>query len=237
MTKSEHLGTGPATPVERINDNLREHVQRLDEWHHKELAEQLYVWADRFNRDFDLKIETPAIQIQSIRSAYGTFRRNRNGFGLQHEITLNTKHLDRPLADILRTLLHELVHEWQQIHGKPSSSNYHNKEFRQEARSFGLVVGPWGHNLGVVPGPFTQLLESHRIDTGALAAPGKAQPPVRRGTSKMKKWSCACTNVRAAVELNAECLSCGHQFELTESAPARQALRLNTKAGSSRSNQ
>jgi hypothetical protein len=33
-----------------------------------------------------------------------------------------------------------------------------------------------------------------------------------KGDSKMRKWSCQCTNVRCAVELRAQCNKCGHAF-------------------------
>lgn len=127
---------------------------------------------------------------------------------------LNTKHLNRPVADLLATLLHELLHEWQELHGKPSSSKYHNVEFRQKAESFGLVIDKWGHNVAVVPGPFTELLARYGVDpTSVLKIP--PEPARTPEASKMKKCSCRCTNVRCAVELHATCLSCGAAFERT----------------------
>jgi hypothetical protein len=36
-----------------------------------------------------------------------------------------------------------------------------------------------------------------------------------KGKSKLKKWSCGCTNIRVAVRsLEAKCLKCGNKFEI-----------------------
>lgn len=59
--------------------------------------------------------------------------RAANGFGLDDEVVLNTRHLDRPMAEVLRTLLHEMLHQWQQRLGTPGKNNYHNQEYRDKA--------------------------------------------------------------------------------------------------------
>ena len=151
----------------------------------------------------------------------GSYQPGRNGFGLRHEITLNTRHLDRPLAEQLGTLLHEMIHEWQTLYGKSGSGNYHNRQFRQKARLYGLIVDERGHHLGVEMGRFTLLLAQFGVDMAKLRIPEEEpllKPRMRRGDSKLKKWSCGCTNVRCAVALAARCLECGNDFQ--EAAPA-----------------
>ena len=44
----------------------------------------------------------------------------------------------------------------------------------------------------------------------------KEQGSKVKAPTKMKKWSCGCTNVRCAVELDAYCKKCVNYFELQE---------------------
>ena len=179
-------------------------------------------WGDRFNQVFRLGLRTPAIRLEPIsRQRLGTYRYGRNGFGIRDEITLNSKYMDRPLAEQLATLLHELLHEWQSLYGKPGRRHYHNREFQQKACLYGLLVDARGHHLGIEAGRFTILLAQHGVDASVLPFPDPDTPTARRkrrGDSKLKKWTCGCTNVRCAVELAAHCERCGNRFQ--EAAPA-----------------
>lgn len=200
---------------EPINDELKQHALGVSDWAYARHVQVLHEWADRFNSRLELHVETPAIALDRLRgNVMGSYRRDRNSFGLHHEITVNTRHLQLPLAETLDTLLHELIHEWQLLHGYPGAGNYHNKQFRAKALSFGLLVDEWGRSLGVIPGAFTQLLEEFGVDTTTL--PPISEEPIRvrpRGESKLKKWTCGCTNIWAAVLVNASCLFCGQRFE------------------------
>ena len=211
---------------EAINQELRQHALELNDWEYRDHIRLLHEWRDRFNQQFDLDLRTPAIRIQQLsRNRFGTYHPGRNGFGLGHEITLNSRYLDRPLADQLRTLLHELIHEWQSLYGKSGLNNYHNRQFQQKASIYGLLVDSRGHNLGVEPGRFTRLLIEHGVDVSSLESPGEpGETPFKTllggGDSKLRKWSCGCTNVRCAVELAARCERCGNPFR--EAPPAWQ---------------
>jgi len=198
-----------------INNVLKEHAASIEDWRYHEFVQFLHEWADRFNRELGLDIKTPAIQIARIRVwALGHYRYGRNGFGLRHQVTFNLRHLERPVADLLETLLHELLHEWQELCGKPGKGNYHNRQFREKARSYGLLVDHRGRSLGIQAGPFTKLLAQHSVDAFVLPPPqGEFARSRPIGKSKLKKWSCGCTNVRAAVEVEALCLKCGAPFQ------------------------
>jgi hypothetical protein len=217
---NQNIGT------EEINEELRQHAVELHDWEYREHIRLLHEWRERFNDVFDLGLRTPAIRIEQIsHRRLGTYRYGRNGFGLGHEITINSLYLDRPLADQLSTLLHELFHEWQAVYGKPGKNNYHNRQFQQKAWLYGLVVNARGWHLRVEPGRFTKLLAQHGVDLSSLDAPSSSEqrPNVtrrltRHGDSKLKKWSCGCTNVRCAVELAALCRRCGNLFQ--EAPPA-----------------
>jgi hypothetical protein len=198
-----------------INDHIKQYATTIADWSYRELVEWLYTWADRFNMHFGLNITTPVIQIERLRRrAMGAYRNSGNGFGLAHEITFNEKYFDGSVVELLDTCLHELLHEWQALHGRPPSArsgNYHNREFRERAKALGLLVDERGRSGGIEPGPFMALLEAHGISIHH-AGPGALPKPTKPTGTKMMKWSCKCTNVRAAVELRAECLRCGAIF-------------------------
>lgn len=206
------------TPGEPINDTLKQHALAANDWIFQSASATLHEWAERFNAEFRLKLETPAISVQKIPArTYGTYRHGRNGLGVRHEITLNAGHLEQqPLAEQLATLLHELLHQWQEQYGKGGRHGYHNQQFRIMAKRFGLVVNDRGHHLGIEPGPFTQLLARHNVDMGTLLPPTEIPSFTKRprGSSKLKLWICTrgCTRVRCAVELEAKCLKCGVAF-------------------------
>jgi hypothetical protein len=97
---------------DNVNDALKRHVETLEGWDYAAIANLLYGWADRFNREFNLRIETPAIRIARLPKSLGLYRAGHNPLGLRHEITVSAKHLKRPLAETLDALLYELLHEW-----------------------------------------------------------------------------------------------------------------------------
>jgi len=203
--------------------SLRADSERISvpDWKHREIAHRLHEWAERFNLQFKLQIPLPAIRIEPIRvSKIGTYREGRNGLGIAHEVTFNSRYLNRSLAEMLQTLLHELLHLWQFLYGRPGRGNYHNMAFRRKAALYGLQIDERGHHIGVLPGLFTQLLLEHRVEISTLHfADEPAFPKMRtKGDSKLKKWTCGCTNVRCAVELIAKCGKCGQQFQETSSA-------------------
>lgn len=208
---------------EPINDELKQHGLAIDDWPDSEIHRVLHEWAERFNREFQLGIPTPAIRVDSISCRkFGTYLPGRNGFGLFHQITMNKHHLGRSLSEVLATLLHEQLHAWQDLYGKAGQHNYHNRAFRQKARLYGLIIDSRGHKLGVAMGRFTKLLEQHGVDISKLRLDGDFKNEPRRelgmprGNSTLKKWSCGCTNVRCAVQLAAQCLRCGNPFREAE---------------------
>ena len=123
------------------------------------------------------------------------------------------------MAQILSTLLHELLHLWQEHKGHPSLSSHHNAEFRALAAACGLIVGKSGCHSGYTSA-FTELMRRHGLSIAPLDAELSAAGARLWGTSKrplkMAKWSCHCTRVRCAVALDAWCRLCGAAFLLGE---------------------
>lgn len=206
-----------------INDVILEHENSTEAWEHSGIIKILSEWIERFNLEFKLKIVTPCVVIdkKSVR-VLGTYRYGFNGIGTRNEITINSKHLQRPLFDILETLLHEMLHQWQDMHGESSSGNYHNKEYQTKAIDLGITSDHWGHSLGIIKnGAFEKMLDSYGVSTeGALYYnPERPKKIIRgiTGNSKLKKWSCGCQNVWAGVkDFRAKCEVCLNRFVLVK---------------------
>ena len=102
---------------------------------------------DRLNdRFFESALSRPAITIQSTPGAHGHFTPydawDDSGIKLK-EINLGAESLDRPVPNIIATLMHEMVHYWCHIQGIKDTSRghtYHNKRFKDEAEKRGLLI-------------------------------------------------------------------------------------------------
>ncbi len=206
---------------ESINIAIMENEKNADDWLLNELAIKLYWWVDLFNIAFfkDQPVPIPAISFEKTKvNNLGHYVIGRNAFGIKENININRTHLNRPLWDILATLLHEMTHSWQATYGKPSISWFHNKEFQMKMLEFGIAINNKGNHIEI-GNPFVFLLKKHGVDfnndidiDGIIKIPPKVKP---KGKSKLKKWTCGCTNIRVAVkEFEAKCLKCGNKFEL-----------------------
>jgi hypothetical protein len=138
------------------------------------------------------------------------------------EVNITAENLARPVADIAATMVHEMVHVLNISQGvrDVSGHQYHNKAFRVAAEAALLEVQHVEGYGWAVTNPSAALksilgscsLSQDAFLTFRLARPTKTGPGPRGGSSKMKKWSCGCTNVRCAVELAATCEWCQNKF-------------------------
>lgn len=203
-------------------------IHNMD-FEHRDLARELHRWVGIFDREWKLELPSyPVLHFEPIRNAYATYAWFHGSIGTPDNITMNTALLDRPSAYIIRTLGHELLHLWQQYHGKPTSQrNHHNDEYVAKAKECGILIDATGCTSGHTEA-FAALIEKHGIDLPEFkpVEPGIVLPPTggiepkvygtrgkNGGGSKMKKWTCGCTNIRAAVQVTAMCLSCGNPFQ------------------------
>ena len=80
----------------------------------------------------------PAIPIRlshRMRRRLGELRASQNGTAV--EITISRRHLRRDgWGAVADTLLHEMVHQWQAVHGHPLD---HGREFRRKATEVGIA--------------------------------------------------------------------------------------------------
>lgn len=210
-----HLGDHSMSPdIYRV---LAAH-QQSEWWDLRDLATDLHRWQEIMGAEFKLAIPELALTLERLRSTrLGHFQPGHNGFGLRGEIAINRSYVGRQnYWRTLATLLHELLHAWQQAHGRPGLGNYHNRQFQAKALGYGLVVDRYGHTEFLPDSAFFRLLDRHGVSLPKL--PMTLQPEqAGQGSSKLKKWTCGCTNVRVAIpDFRARCLKpgCGNEFHL-----------------------
>lgn len=123
---------------------------------------------DFFNRElFSGELPACLITMQRHRNAKGYFcaemfeSRGEEDKHRIHEIAMNpTYFYERSDEDILSTLVHEMVHLWQQEKGKPSRGRYHNSEWADKMEDIGLIPSDTEEEGGARTGPRM----SHYID-------------------------------------------------------------------------
>jgi len=204
--------------VEPINIQLRRHQVSVSDWQYRAALEDLHTWAERLILEFKLQTTTPAIMVEDLRGGVrGHHRRGRNGLGLRHEIVIGKDHLRTDEHwQVIGTLAHELLHAEQENVGKPGRRNYHNKQLRERAKGFGLIVDERGYQqYAQAPTAFLSLLDRFGVKTPAL--PPTTYLVRSKGNSKLKPWICGCKprpiHVQVAVQdFQAQCLKCGRIF-------------------------
>ena len=200
-------------PMDQVYRSLAEH-QTTEPWVYQTLFQQLHRWAEIFNVHCTLDIPNIALRIETDQpNICGYYRIGHDGMGLTNSITLNKIHLERDgFWQVLETLLHEMTHAWQSIHGKASAWSHHNVAFRDKMASFGIFCNRRGQHVGYDPdGLFFQLLTQHKVEIPVV--PKHEPKPKTVSKSAYKKWTCGCTNVRVAVShFHAQCLHCHNIF-------------------------
>lgn len=93
--------------------------------------------------------QLPTCMITVVPSArtyahYTTFEAWQTKDTAKHEINISSAYLNRPLENILASLVHEMVHCYNDcvLNIQDTSNNgvYHNKRFKQAAEDHGLIV-------------------------------------------------------------------------------------------------
>ncbi|HYT87561.1 MAG TPA: hypothetical protein VEL76_02475 [Gemmataceae bacterium] len=206
---------GPFRGGQAVYETLAAHQQTERDWSLHGVLVELHRWAEIFATEFRLQLPPVAFCVgPTRRNCYGYFRPGHNQFGMRREILIRDTHVTCQIAKrefwpILGTLLHELLHAWQDQNGLPGLNNYHNAQFRGKAAEYGLIVDARGYTQFPPGGPFFAVLRKHGMPVPAIPSPIVRE----RGRSRLKKWSCGCTNVRVAVaHFRALCLNCNRPF-------------------------
>lgn len=194
-------------------------------------------------RFFENELSRPVITIQSTPRAYGHYTLydawSVDGEKGMREINLGAGTLSRPIEEVAATLLHEMVHYFNDLHGVKDCSRgntYHNKNFRNAAEARGLLIEHHPTYGWSITKPGDDLLKLcidnelrdirlNRIDgfystmggsgthDGTPAAGGS-----HRKKSSSRKYVCPCCGmiVRATREVRIKCMDCDEQMILAE---------------------
>jgi predicted SprT family Zn-dependent metalloprotease len=120
----------------------------------KQTYATLQAAVQHFNcRLFDGRLPSCLVTFQRRANAFGYFApdrfEHRDGNARTDEIALNPKHInERPPADTLSTLVHEMTHLQQQHFGKPGRGRYHNAEWADMMEAVGLMPSRTGEPGG-----------------------------------------------------------------------------------------
>jgi predicted SprT family Zn-dependent metalloprotease len=196
---------------------------------------------DHFNAELFADAVLPNVFITYQRRAHssGYFAADRfsdrSGKTAEHELALNPDgFIDKTDEQICQTLVHEMVHVWQHVHGTPSKRGYHNREWAAKMKALGLqpsstgMVG--GNETGqrmshyvIRGGPFThayaKLAESGwRLNLESAHRPGKVEGP----QSKLKFTCPKCAaNVWGKPDSDVQCGPCTRELLVCAGVPAR----------------
>ena len=116
---------------------------------------------------FDNKLPGCLFTMQRSRSCRGFFSASRfghrRGTEIIDEIALNPRTFsERTDREIISTVVHEMVHQWQHHFGKPARRGYHNKEWAAKMRDVGLIASDTGEPGGKQTGQRV----THYIEAG-----------------------------------------------------------------------
>lgn len=193
---------------------------------------QLHKAFEFFNdRLFGNRLPATMIVMQRHKRAYGYFRpdgyTHKSDDSKIHEIALNPETLSRPDNETLSTLVHEMVHQEQELFGKPSRGGYHNKQWAEWMDRVGLTPSntgqPGGKRTGqqmthyITPGGVFETACQELLDGGfALQWRGSGRmeaKPKKKDPSKVK-FSCPVCGANAWAKEGSK-LMCGiHEVEL-----------------------
>ena len=200
-----------------FNRIVRDHEVSV-EWQYRELAEKCHLLFGLVNgRHFSGMLQVCYLQMdRANRKKAGHSRSGQNAVGAEYEILLNTKNFYRPLKEVLATLLHNMVHQWQdqQQPDRQNVRRYHNTAFVEKCAEIGIACES-GYKCSILSyeDAFLALLREAGLDPEAPALED-AIDDGEQPSSKQKKWRCLCTNIRSAVPVYADCRVCGQPFAL-----------------------
>lgn len=102
--------------------------------------------ADKFGG----KLEEPVITIVNTPRAYGHVTcskvwrvAGKDGEQARYELNISSDSMNRPIENVVSTMLHEMVHIYHLMNGIQDVSRggtYHNKKFKAKAEEVGLVI-------------------------------------------------------------------------------------------------
>ena len=179
---------------------------------------------------FGGELPRAVITIQSSPKAYGYITTTEiwhdtdKGY---REINIGAEYLDRPIENVIATLVHEQTHFWNALHGivdVSRSGTYHNRKFKETAEAHGLIIEyspKIGYSVTTPSDSLVAFIEEQGwtgislARNGGLGASGGAAGKKKSSTRKYICPVCG-TSVRATKFVNIGCLDCQTVMELEE---------------------
>ena len=187
---------------------------------------------------FNNELEVPTITIQSTVGAYGHVSVNKvwhNDTEATHELNLSADYLNRPIENIVATLIHEGCHLYALQNNIKDTSNrgiYHNKRFKALAEERGLQISKHKTYGWTITEPTERTLDFCIINqlediqivrqtpysigiSGGKAGSGSAPVTRPKKPSSTRKYICPCcgNSFRATKTIRVLCMDCNVQFE------------------------
>lgn len=158
-----------------------------------------------------------------------------------HEISLNPAYLKRrPARDVASTLVHEMVHLWQQDNGKPGRRGYHNEEWARKMDEIGLApsstAAPGGKRVGyrmshyiIADGPFARAFEAmpreYLLPWTCWESQGNDKGKAKPRASKLKYTCPRCeANAWGKPGLHLHCGACNEVMVVEEGDDAEEGV-------------
>ncbi len=224
------------------NRQVRKYVEKgAVKWEHQKIAAELYKWSDVFRfywfkpqNEYQNEIPNLVVGVEpmDIRVLAG-YHLKENAVGLPYEITFNEHYVSRPLWETLETMVHEMVHLYQENSPgmMPCKHNYHNAQFVALAEEIGLHprLGSGAH-WKAADGQFEKLMERFAVPRPKHAVEVPPESPKKfwwdedRGKEKGKSTlvlyvnqSCTrkppCKLRSGRSDLKLTCQECGGTFK------------------------
>ena len=184
---------------------------------------------DALNKEyFEGALTRPIITIQTSPRAYGHFTPSEVWQDGQrkkqyHEINIAAESLDRPIANTIATLVHEMIHYYcneQNIQDTSRGGSYHNKRFKEEAEKRGLSID-YDQRIGwsiTQPTPAlrhfcTAQHWRNKLTIARSGGMGGNEPKPKAPTST-RKYVCPCCgqSVRATKDVHLICADCDQEL-------------------------
>ena len=199
---------------------------------------------DYFNNKYYHINQPIMITLKESKGSYGHMTVGKvwckDGEAIARELNINPEYLDRPIENIVATMLHEMAHIYNEEHDIKDTSNgytYHNKKFKETAEMFGLLTIEQAPTIGwsvtsptekclsdIIEADFSDFRITRVKHTDINLNPPKkgageatkTKTNVGNGTSSTRKYICPkCRmTIRATKEVNVICGNCMERLVL-----------------------
>lgn len=186
---------------------------------------------------FNGELPKPTITVQSTAMAYAHITTDTvwvSDKGDSYELNISADYLNRPIENVVASLLHEMAHLYNMMNGiKDTSGYYHNKKFKKTAEEIAklnieqdtkygwTITSPTEATLDfIIEYGLEDFLISRKSDLyisfGASdnnGAKPKTKRPKAKGSNSIK-WICPCCGaiIRSTSEVNVICGDCNEKF-------------------------